>query len=357
MIKFIKRNLYKAIYLVMFLIFCSIVGHDYYVLKDQPIWVDEFIYLKLSGGLPNYSTDKNWIVGYETFNSININDPIMDATYTSKVWGHPPVAVIIMYPFTVGRSGDYYIDNIQWYRLIYVVLLVLSVILITDIIRRKFGWLITGISLLPMVISQYLISCSIFAYFDGWMILFTCLTLWLCEVKRNKWWKYISAVLLVGTKFYASFLLLPIVYMEYRKYGLTSSVKMLSCCFALIPFLIYQWLTTGNVLYIFSGHWLASTQWNYNVLIEYTLKNIWSYIVNWGLYIHFPLVVGGIILWFKDKTISIGYILLYVIILLLAINGGFSGSHTYPIMIFAIPIVSILAVRILKNKNEKKFSN
>lgn len=334
-----NKKFYLLLFFLIVLVFVGIVSHDLIVLVKQPIWADEYVFLKITDELPKYSSTSEWLNDYKF--SIRQESEMSIVAYETEVWGHPPMANIIVYPLvkTVGE----FVERIWVYRLFYAVLMLVTVGLIVDVIRRKFGWLVTSFTMLPVVISQYLVMAGIYVYHDGVMCLFLALSIWLIEVKPESKWKYATGTAVVLTKIYATAFLLPLALLYYKK-----NWKMILCGFGLVPFLTYQWIVTGNPTYIFSEHWTLSNQWNWETFRVIVLPNIWSYVVDWGLYIHVPLVIGGIITWAKGmRELHWSYILLYVLLVGLAVNGGLMGNKTYPIMFGAMFIVVPLAQKLL----------
>ena len=358
MIEKIKKHPAILLFSVFWIITLGIIFHDYYILVKQPIWVDEYVFLKVTKNLPDYSSNKEWIEEKNDVFKVNINDPLYDAAYTTKVWGHPPIANIIMYPVAIGFSDDGLINNIWLFRLVYVIILIVTIWLIVDVIRRKFGLLVASISMMPIMLSQYLLAASIYVYYDGWMCLLIALTLWIVEVKKDSKWKYVSAVALGLSKIYAIAFIIPIAILEYRKNGIKNGLLMLCTMLGLVAFLGYQWMVTGDVKYIFSDHWLISNQWNYETFRVVVLPNIGSIIKDWGLYIHVPLVVFGIMLWVRRfRWLDYSYIVLYGMVVVFAINGGLMGNKTYPIMLFAMPMMIPIAQKIITRTRSKNINN
>lgn len=347
------KRLWLAVFIVLAAMFVGIVAKDFAVLAKQPIWADEFVFLKITSNLPDYSSTKEWLNGYEMF-SIDLNDEFSDAAYTTRVWGHPPMASIIVYPMTQVVTD--FINQIWAYRLVYAMLMLITVGLIADVIRRKFGYAVASLALLPMLLSQYLVAAGIYVYHDAAMCLFLVLTIWLMEVKPKSKWKFVAAMAMVLSKIYAVVFVLPLALLYYSvKKDKADFIRMFACSLSLVPFLVYQWAVTGNALYIFSEHWLISNQWNWETFRVITLPYIWSYFLDWGMYLHFPLVIGGMIAWARGmRQLHYSYIVLYLLILGLAVNGGFMGNKTYPIMFGAMFVVVPLAQRILEKIERKE---
>jgi len=342
---------FLLLFIVLALIFVGIVGHNLIILTKQPIWADEYVFLKITDKLPNYSATSEWLNDYEF--SIGQESEMSTVAYETEVWGHPPIANVLVWPI-VKTAGDF-IEKIWVYRMFYAALMLITVGLIADVIRRKFGWLVASFAMLPMVISQYLVMAGIYVYHDGAMCLFLALSIWLIEVKPESKWKFVAVTAMVLTKIYAIVFVLPLALFYYSKnrnrwdFG-----KIALCGFGLAPFLIYQWAVTGQPLYIFE-RWALASQWNWETFRVIVLPNIWSYVVDWGLYIHVPLVIGGAIAWAKGiRELHWSYIVLYLLTLGLAVNGGLMGNKTYPIMFGAMFVVVPLAQRIIEKIERKE---
>jgi len=348
-----NKRIFIVTFSILVALFIGIIARDYVVLVKQPIWADEYMFLRITDNLPNYSTDKEWLSKANGF-SLNLEDKFYDAAYTTKVWGHPPAANVIMYPLV--KSIGNFIDKIWVYRLAYAILMIITVGLLADVIRRKFGYAVASIALIPMLLSQNLVMAGIYVYYDAAMCLFLALTIWLIEVKPKSKWKFAAASTMVLTKIYAAVFILPLALLYYSiNKNKADFTKMFLCCLSLIPFLIYQWAVTGQLLYIFTEHWLLSNSWNWETFRVITLPSVWNIILDWGLYIHFPLVIGGLIAYFRgQRQLHYSYILLYSLILALALNGGLLGNKTYPIMFGAMFMVIPLAQKVLAGIERKE---
>jgi len=96
-------------------------------------------------------------------------------------------------------------------------------------------------------------------------------------------------------------------------------------------------------------------QWNWETFRLIVAPYFWSFFIDWGLYIHVPLVIGGMITWAKGtRELHWSYIVLYVLLVGLAVNGGLMGNKTYPIMFGAMFVVVPLAQRILEKIERKE---
>ena len=348
-----NQKTYIAIFCMLILIFVGIVTCDFIILTKQPIWADEYIFLRITNNLPEYSSDKEWLNDYNGY-SIDLDNKLYDFAYTAKVWGHPPAANLLALPI-VKIVGDF--NNSIWvYRLLYVFLMLITVGLLIDVIRRRFGYAVASFALIPMLLSQHLIMAGIYVYHDAAMCLFLALTIWIIEVKPKSKWKFVAASAMVLTKIYAVAFILPLALLYYNvNKDKADMYRMFACALSLGLFLIYQWIVTGQMLYIFTEHWLLSNSWNWETFRVITLPNIWAIVFDWGLYIHFPLVIGGLIAYVKGKQqLHYSYIILYGLILVMALNGGLLGNKTYPIMYGAMFMVIPLAQKILSNTKRKE---
>jgi hypothetical protein len=128
---------------------------------------------------------------------------------------------------------------------------------------------------------------------------------------------------------------------------------VIACGFSIITFLVYQYVMSKNVPYLTTNP-INANSWNWSMLKLFT-NDIVGYISSWGLYISMPMVVGGLICWIKDRrTLQVAYVVLFIVLLGLAINGGLSGYKTFPIE-YAIMFVSIpLIVKVVSSKSKAK---
>jgi len=337
-------NNMKLVFISFLAAVIAIVMYDCMLLAKQPIFADEYVFLKITNQLPKYDSTSEWL--NDTEFSIKADTEIAQMAYEGKVWGHPPMGNLLVWPL-VKIAGDF-INKIWVYRVFYGTMMLLTVWLLADVIRRKFGYLIASFAMLPLLIAPSLLQAGIYVYHDMAMCLFLALSIWLIEVKPQSKWKYATATAMVLSKIYAGIFLVPLALLYWHK-----NWKVILCGFGLIPFLTYSWIVTSDPLYIVT-HWSAANAWNWETFRVIVLPSIWDFVYAWGLYIHVPLVIGGIIAWARRmREVHWAYLVMYGIMVTLALNGGLMGNKTYPIMFGAIFVVVPLVQRILA-KIEKK---
>lgn len=343
LVTYIKKQPYVIIFMIMTLLLLGIMAKDCYILSKNDIWVDEYVFLRLSSNFTEYKTEENWLFNKEVFSNVNLDDPVIITAYNHPVWIHPWIPSIIMYPIT--KILPNFIEQIWIYRIIYMAIVFITIMLFADVIRRKFSWFVASISLLPMILAQTLLLAGAYVYNDAWMCLFLAISIWLINVKYESKWKYVAIVLMVLTKIYAFALVLPLMLMSRNK---KDAFYVMLCGLSIGTFLIYQKVVSGDVPYL-SINPVDVNKWNWS-LLKLFAGNVWDYIDNWGLWVSVPMLVVGIWLWIKNKfkDIHYSYIVMAGILLAFALNSGLSGYKTFPVlygvMFLTIPISQWLLV-------------
>ena len=334
---YIKKEPSIALFLIVITILLIVMGWDCYALSKNNIWADEFEFLTLSSKLPSYSTSESWLLEHTLFLNINFNDPIIKEAYNNPVWVHPPVPVILMYPIT--KIFPDFINQIWIYRILYMGIAFMTVMLFADVIRKKWGWVIASISIVPFLLAHNLLMAGAYVYNDAWMCLFLAISVWIINVKYDSKWKYVTMIAMTLSKIYAFALIIPLILMQKNKKDM---LYTLLCGCSLGLFLIYQKVVSGNISY-FNGSLSSISEFNWSML-KIFVNDIQNYITGWGLYVSIPLIMIGIWLWIKNRFRELHYsfVVMFIVLLGLAINGGLSGYKTFPVlygvMFLTIPI-------------------
>ena len=255
---------YKLLFIGMLGILTVLIGYNCVLLSKQPIWADEYVFLKITDQLPKYSSTSKWLNDAEF--SITADTEIGQIAYEGEVWGHPPMGNLLVWPLT--KAVGNFIERIWIYRVFYGIIMLVTIGLLADVIRRKFGYLVASFALLPLLIAPSLLQAGIYVYHDAAMCLFLALSIWLIEVRPESKWKYVTATAMVLSKIYAGMFLVPLALLYWNK-----NWKVILCGLGLVPFLVYAWVVTGDPLYIVS-HWSAANAWNWETFRVIVLPSI-----------------------------------------------------------------------------------
>ncbi len=318
---------------------------------------DEYIFYKLTMNLPRYDTTATWLANNDVI-APNYNDPYVNklwvAAYTTPIWIHPLVTNYIAYP--IARMFNNPIAQIKWLRLVCVFLIIGTVVLFADIIRRRTNQYIAAISIFPMMVGQWLLANGIMFYNDVFMWLFFALTMWAIECKPSSRWIILLTLITTLSKMNAILLLIPIGLFLWQK-NRNTEYKLKVIILPIIILLIffgYQAIETNDTLYLLH-HWSGTLSGYANSFIVQTVfPNIESYILCWGLYMSLPLMIVGAIVVIKNKLVSYyPFVALSIITMLYGFMWGWFAYQVFPIMyasMFAVPVVLPLLVNVRENE-------
>ena len=312
----------------------------------QASWMgnDEYFFYRTTMNLSNFETTGSWLTEDAAPNPQGVDEfmvYLFDQAYTTTILIHPVVANYIAYP--IAMLFDDVVAQIQWLRLIDVAILILTVVLFLDVIRRRTNEYIAAISVLPMMIGRMLLANGIMFYNDLFMWLFFALTIWVITRKPHSRWIILLSLVTVLCKINALILLMPILlYLNYQtkdkifivKVGMTSIV-------AVMGYLVFQAIVAGDALYVVH-HWGALNEyakWNIN---RNVLPYLWSYILGWGLWVFMPLIVVGIALIIKGRIKAFYGFAVFGVITFLYAGWGFYAYQVFPMMyasMFMIPVL------------------
>ncbi len=311
---------------------------------------DEYIFYRLTLNLPNYSTDAKWFED-DIAKGLGYLDPSSDlsdtgmrvlnqASYTTPIWIHPPIANYLAYPII--KIFENPVRQIKTVHLVCVLFIILTVVLFADIIRRRTSQFIAALSVFPMLISQWLLLNGIIFYYDTFMWFFFALTMWVIECKPNSKWIILLAAITGLTKINAVLLLIPIaLFLWYKNKGIPYKV-IVSSISAVAFFLIVQVIVAKDVLYIFH-HWNGLGNLAANFVATMILPNILNYAVSWALFVYVPLLlVGGFLVIKRRMTGYYPFVALSLITMAFGFGWAWLGYQVFPIMyasMFAIPVI------------------
>jgi hypothetical protein len=325
--------------------------------KNTPMWMDEYIFYRLSSGLPNYSTSSDWLF-VDRPSTINPMDTWNDKTdlpfdrdyslkwiYDNKVYSHTPLAPILVYPTvkvlncladmnvishiedeagypklydengeTIVPSPYMEAENMTIVlRLIPISLFVVSMWLIFKLLYKRVGKCAYTFAI-PIVIMIQILSGVLMFYWDVFMIFFFVLTLYLMD-KKSKW-AYVTACFMLNTKMFIGLLfLLPLIVKNWR---------MIFCGLSLVPFYLVIAISNGDILspilHYISGQGGIIHSYVYHL---YDLKGYGLLFISLG--IPFFVAMCLPILWKFKKYPE--YVVLFVVSNVYAWGSGLGMAH------------------------------
>lgn len=317
---------------------------------------DEYIFYKTTMNLPNYNTEASWLTDNDVV-APNYYQPyenkLFEAAYTTPIWIHPLVMNYIAYPIAKMFSNP--VAQIKWLRLTCVFLIIATVVLFADVIRRRTNGYIAAISIFPMLVGQWLLANGIMFYNDVFMWLFFALNMCVIERKPQSRWIIPLTLIVVLSKMNAILLLIPIGLMLWYKTRKISYKVILPSVLAVVAFFGFQVFIAKDILYLLH-HWSGTLNgFAKDFITKDVFPHIEAYILCWGLYISIPLMVAGSIVAIKRRLISYyPFVVLSIITMLYGFAWGWFAYQVYPIMyasMFAIPVVLPLLVNVQDNES------
>lgn len=316
---------------------------------------DEYIFWKTTVNLPNYNTEASWLTDNEKI-APNYYQPyenkLFQAAYTTPIWIHPLVTNYIAYPIAKAFSNP--VEQIKWLRLVCLAIIVVTVTLFMDIIRRKMNQYIAAISIFPMMVGWWLLANGIVFYNDVFMWLLFVLDMWVIERNPKSRWIIPLTLLVVLSKMNAVLLLMPIALLLWQKNKRVEYKVIVSSVLAIGVFFAIQAFVTGDVLYLLH-HWSGTLNgFAKNFISQSVLPHLEAYIITWGLYVSVPLIVAGVIVVLKKRLSSYyAYASFGVITMLYGFAWGFFAYQVYPIMyasMMMMPVVLPLLIDVQANE-------
>lgn len=287
------------------------------------IWMDEYLFYRLSDGLPGYSVSPDWF--YKDFpETVNENDPrgaegfrkVIETVYNTPVYSHTPLATILVYPIVKLATDNPRLDmtETRTLRIIPILLSTITFALIYVLLKRRIGRYAL-LTFIPILLSCQLLAGAMFFYWDVFMAFFFVLTLFLMEMPNApKWAKYVTACCLVNTKmFLGPLFLVPLIIKE---------KKLILCTFSLLPFWLYTLYITGDPIYWYHYYLLHTSVWNASWSI-WVIPNLGSTILGWNFITYLVLTIGCLVLVKKYPV----YIAFYVLTIAYGVGIGFGLNH------------------------------
>ena len=319
--------------------------------NSTPMWMDEYVFYRLSEQAPEYSSTADWIlIDRPSLMNASVDwdreemVKAMNHTYTTPMYTHIPLVPYIVSPIVKGlnkladagkiphiedEQGMLPIDpddknnykvNLnkaevitKVLRGITILLVTMSLVLIFLIVRKKVG---NGAYFfcIPVAACVRLLTGAYFFYWDVFMMFFFILALYLAENRPNSKWKYVAACAMVNTKIFVSFLfLIPLI---------VKDRKMFWTAFSIIPFWVATWVVTGDIWYLFR-HYFAGTYITDFVYSLYSFSDFILLLYSLGILLLFIMVFPILRYWKKYKV----YVSILLVGFLYAFGCGLGMTH------------------------------
>jgi hypothetical protein len=188
-----------------------------------PMWMDEYVFYKLSSNLPNYSSTSQWFFQDRpdmlnpTIDWKNIDKQSTFAlVYDTAIYPHTPLAPILVYPFVKTlniladhniiphiesqpgittetlENGQAKVETMTWMlRIIPMLLFLFTLWLIFKIMYKKVGRDAYLFSL-PVAAGMMMLQGSFLFYWDVFMMFFFVLTMYIMEVQNGNMWPLVA---------------------------------------------------------------------------------------------------------------------------------------------------------------------
>ena len=342
-----KKYLPSIIFVLAILVFMVNILYVWQSPAMKSSWMgnDEYFFYRTTMNLPHLATTGGWLTEDVAPNAQGVDRPavyLFDQAYTTPIWIHPLIVNYIAYP--IAMLFDDVVEQIQWLRLVDVVIIILTVVLFLDIIRRRTNPYIAAISVLPMMVGKLLLANGIMFYNDLFMWFFFALTMWVITVRPHTKWIILLASVTALCKINAPLLLAPILLYQYyltKDKTVIARVGIISVV-AVLGYMTFQAIVAGDALYVLH-HWgRLSSNANLNITAN-VLPHLWIYVFSWGLWVSIPLLVAGTVLAIKRKIkVFYGFVAFGVIALLYGFGWGSFAYHVFPVMyasMFMIPVI------------------
>ena len=323
----------------------ALLGSIMFMLSHYlPVGMDEYMFYRLSDGLPSYSTSPDWI--YVDNPSVVLeSDPrgaeriheVVIGTYTTPIYSHGPLVPALMWP-AVKLFGDgiqISTNGLSALRAISISLSLLTFYLIYLTLKRRVGH-VALLFALPVMLASRTLSGAIWVHWDVFMMFFFALTLYLTESQKGpKWLPFLTACMLVNTKLFLGVaFLIPLVFMDRR---------LILCTLSLIPWWTVAWVTTGDPIY-FIHFYLGQVGFHNEI---YTRLAWWLSVWRADFIMYLVATLGSILLVRKYPT----YILFYMATLTYGFGTGLGMNHLSSLVYGGALAFPLLADKLLKRLN------
>ena len=313
----------------------------FWLSSSFPIGMDEYVFYRLSDGLPNYSTSPDWIYVDNT-DVLCPTDPrgseriheVVIGTYTTPIYPHTPLVPAIMWPAVkLFGDGEYVsAEGVTALRTITIILSLLTFYVLFLVVQRRIG----GNALLfafPVMIASRTLPGAIWIYWEVFMMFFFAITLYLLETHKGpKWLPFVTACVLVNTKLFLGVLfLLPLVLKDKR---------LILCVLSLIPWWTVAWIVTGDPIY-FIHFYLGQVGFHDEI---YTRLTWWLTVWRTDFILFFVVTLGSVLLIRRYPT----FILFYIATIVYGFGTGLGMNHLSAILYGGAVAFPLLADKLLR---------
>lgn len=310
------------------------------------VYGDEYVFIRITENLPNSSTSADWLlIDHPELVNLDVSsEKFYHLAYDTKVWVHPLLPNYLMYPLF--KVIDPMKANVA--RVIPLSLMFISVLLMVDIIRRKFNLTLAGLSVLPFLFSNQLLGGGLWLYYDAFMIMFFILSLWIIYTKPDSKWLYVAITAMLLSKEMGLFYMLPLLIAYYQQTGnIKHTASLVLPIMAIIAWVIYTGVISGDILYVWH-HWEALKPTPNIFNMRLTMEYIKFYLINWGLAFYFVITIPGFIFVtiasIKTKNNAyLPFMLFYVIAICCAAGWGLVPYHLHSVL-YAGMMMAVLSI-------------
>jgi 4-amino-4-deoxy-L-arabinose transferase-like glycosyltransferase len=325
----------------------ALIGVVFIVSGDSALYGDEYVFLKLTQQLPNDTTTGDWIINErpEIMNDV-YTEELCHAAYDAEVWIHPTLPNYLMYPFTKMIN----LTDARIARMIPLALALISMALITNIIRRKWGENIAMVSSLPFVFALILILSGHWFYYDAFMMVFFAVSLWIIYTRGMSKWLYLTIPAMLLSKEIGVLLLIPLAIAVLWKTRSVKQVLMLG--FTVIPlaaWYVYAAIETGDILF-YLHHWQDLTYLSTGNNLGNFISSLPHFLLKWGLGFYALATIPAVIMIIKHKAYEhLPFVSFWFIMGVYAIGWGMVPYHLFN-MLFAGMYLTAYTAQYLKLK-------
>lgn len=297
----------KLLVITIGLFIFGAVGYSLgYAALNNKEMADEYMFYKITEGLPSYSTSVDWIfIDRPDLVFSEESRPYYEEMYETPIWVHPPLPHYLSYPFTLIT------EDVRYLRFVSIALTLGILGLVYFIVRRKLSRLLTLITLMPILLFEGVLAAGgTYFYYEAFMVFFLFLTIYLSE--RGSRWKYLVATAMVVSKTPAAIFLLPLIIKEKNwKFCLPGLV--------LVPYYLATVFVSGDFFYLLN-HWVGMKVMTHGYWTTGVVPNLTGYIIDSGLIPFLIMTIPGIVLVLRQKQ----YWLLVLLVITMGLGVGWS---------------------------------
>ena len=331
----------KKVTVGLITILMLLVGVMFMLSHHLTFGMDEYMFYRLSNGLPNYSTSSDWIYVDNT-SVLSADDPrgddrireVVEGTYNTPIYAHGPLAPALLWPAVKLFGNGIHIDEggIFVLRVIAIGLSTLSFLLIYLIAKKRVGYSALLFAF-PVMVGGRMLAGTMWVYWDVFMFFFFALTLYLMERPNTpKWLPVLTTCMMVNTKMFLGVLLvLPLGFKDRR---------LLLCTLSIIPWWVVSWVVTGDPIFWVRHYW---SQVDFHNEI-YGIQQLGWWLTVWRMDLVVYLMLTACSLAFIRKYPT--YVTFYLITLLYGFGAGlgmsqisavlYGGALVFPFMVSGV---------------------